>query len=97
MTSTPSTEHYCIQAPRIERIEVKIDAIDGKLDKLSSVDGTVGKIAQQIERLSALIENNGRGAAAGAAMPEWLSKLPWLVALGLVGILGALLGTKLPF
>ena len=101
MSSTTATpDHYCIQQPRIERIDKKVDVINAKLDKLANIEGPIAQLSQQTTRLTTLIENGDiKGAAARDEdnKPDWWSRLPWLVALGLVGILGALLGTKLPF
>jgi len=85
--------HYCIQASRIIRIEEKVDRIDEKLDKLNSVDGTVGKMSKQVERLTTLIENgaNKKNAISGDTW-KWLG----LSILILAAIIAALLGVNIP-
>lgn len=84
--------HYCIQADRIIRVEHKIDKIDEKLDKLSSVDGTVGKMSKQVERLTTLIENGASRKSVSSDTWKWLG----LSILILAAIIAALLGVNLP-
>ena len=86
-------DHYCIQAQRIVRIEDKLDNIDAKIDRLSSVDGTVGKMSGQLERLTALIESGNTGRKQlGADIWKWFG----LSVLVLAVIIATLLGIKIP-
>jgi hypothetical protein len=87
-------KHYCIQAKRIENMDKKIDTITGHF----RVDGIVGKMSGNIEKLTALAEST---LAPKDDDEEEDEKVPvkylvWAI-IGLVVILATILGVKLPF
>jgi hypothetical protein len=78
------------------RIEDKIDKIGDKLDVIYSVDGTVGKMAQQMERVMAMLEQTKDKVSRPLVTPDaW--KWFGLTLLALAVIIASLLGVKLPF
>jgi len=88
--------HYCIQDQRIMRIEDKIDKIGDKLDIISSVDGTVGKMSQQMAHMMTLLEKTNNVVTKPLVTVDawkWLA----LATLALAVIIASLLGVKLPF
>jgi len=85
---TPDRDHYSIQATRIEKMDGKLDDIHDQFQ----VDGTVGIMAKQVERLSALIENGHKKKENGSNP----SRTVLLIILALAAIIAGLLGINLP-
>ena len=86
-------EHYCIQSDRIVRIEEKFNDIDSKIAEIHrhfEVGGTIGKMAKQVERLTALVEN-GRKREEGV-----ISKITLWVILILAATVAGLVGANIP-
>ena len=86
-------EHYCVQADRIVRIEEKFDNIDAKISAIRGhfgVDGTIGKMAKDISRLTALVEN-GHKKENGI-----ISKITLWTILLLAATVAGLVGANIP-
>lgn len=86
-------EHYCIQSDRIVRIEEKFDDIDSKIADIHrhfEVGGTVGKMAKDISRLTALIENGKKGEDG------IITKITLWIILLLAATVAGLVGANLP-
>jgi len=81
-------DHYCIQSKRIEKMDSKIDDIHEQFQ----VDGSIGVMSGQLTRLTTLAEN-GSAKKKASAVPERL--IYWIIS-GLVAVIAALVGIKLP-
>lgn len=92
VTTETFGNHYCIQATRIEKMDGKLDEIDKKLDDLVSMSGPVSKVAQQVERLTTLIENGNNKKRLPDEAWKWLG----LSILILAAVIAALLGVDIP-
>jgi hypothetical protein len=87
-------DHYCTQADRIVRLEEKFDDIDAKIDGIHrhfEVSGTIGKMAAQVSRLTALVENGAKKNENGTAQKIAL----WVIAI-LAATVAGLVGANLP-
>ena len=84
------TEHYCIQAARIEKMDQKLDDIHDQFQ----VDGTIGTMSGQLQRLITLTENGKKNRdPENGGIPNKL--VFWIIA-GFVAIIAALVGVNIP-
>jgi hypothetical protein len=81
--------HYCIQADRIEKMDKKVDDIHSEFQ----VNGIIGIMSGQIKKLTTMAENGKIKSDNSSISP----KILYFVIAGLVVILAAVLGVKLPF
>lgn len=89
-------DHYCIQAKRIESMDKKLDSLTGHFHiggVIWEMSGSVKKMAAVVEAVAEEKKAKGNKTEDGALPVKWLV---WVV-LGLVAILAALLGIKVPF
>jgi hypothetical protein len=88
-------DHFCRQAQRIENMDKKIDTITGHF----RVDGIVGKMSGNIEKITILAENNLALQEEEEESEEDKIPVKYLVLaiLGLIAILATILGVKLPW
>ena len=79
--------HYCIQAARIEKMDKKVDEIHDQFQ----VNGTIGIMSGQINRLTTLAEN-GKKKNGGITKDKIAL---WVIAI-LAGIIAGLVGVNIP-
>jgi hypothetical protein len=82
------SEHYCIQAKRIEKMDRILDDIHQQFQ----VDGAIGVMSGQLTRLMTLAENGSKKKESGS-IPHAI--VYWIIA-GLVAIIAAVVGVSLP-
>jgi hypothetical protein len=85
-------EHYCIQAARIEKMDRKLDDIHDQFQ----VDGTVGVMARQVEKLTTMVEERHPPKNNGGINGSVPTKLVLWIVGSLVAVVLFLLGIDLP-